>query len=37
MVAAFLLWSGHRGCAMDALELFTFRRTTSYHPEVLRG
>jgi hypothetical protein len=34
MAAALLLWSGHRRCAMDALELFTFRRTRDYRPEV---
>jgi hypothetical protein len=34
MIAAFLLWSGHRKCAMDAMELFTFRRTQKYDPEA---
>lgn len=33
VIAAFLLWSGHRRCAMDALELFTFRRTQDYNPD----
>jgi hypothetical protein len=32
MIAAFLLWCGHRKCAMDAMELFTFRRTQNYDP-----
>ena len=32
MIAAFLLWCGHRQCAMDAMELFTFRRTENYDP-----
>ena len=32
MIAAFLLWCGHRKCAMDAMELFTFRRTENYDP-----
>ncbi|EKX54230.1 hypothetical protein GUITHDRAFT_40352, partial [Guillardia theta CCMP2712] len=27
MIAALLLWTGHRRCAIDAMELFTFRRT----------
>ncbi|EKX33150.1 hypothetical protein GUITHDRAFT_44334, partial [Guillardia theta CCMP2712] len=27
MSSAIILWSGHRKCAVDALELFTFRRT----------
>ena len=30
MVAAFLLWTGHRRCAQDALELFSFRRTENF-------
>ena len=34
MVSAFLLWTGHRRCALDALELFTFRRTRDYDIEV---
>mmetsp|Transcript_29313 Transcript_29313/g.77001 ORF Transcript_29313/g.77001 Transcript_29313/m.77001 type:complete len:1413 (+) Transcript_29313:40-4278(+) len=33
-VSAFLLWSGHRRTALDALELFTFRRTEDYKPEL---
>jgi len=28
-----LLWSGHRRCAMDAMELFTFRRSANYDPQ----
>lgn len=32
--AALLLWSGHRKCAMDAMELFTFRRTQNYDPDA---
>ena len=27
MIAAFLMWTGHRRTAMDALELFSCRRT----------
>jgi len=34
MVAAVILWSGHRKTALDALELFTFRRTKNYNPEL---
>lgn len=30
MIAAFLLWTGHRRTAMDALELFSFRRTQNW-------
>jgi hypothetical protein len=30
MIAALVLWSGHRRCARDALELFSFRRTANY-------
>jgi hypothetical protein len=33
MIAALLLWVGHRRSALDALELFTFRRTADYDPE----
>ena len=33
-ISAFLLWSGHRRTALDALELFTFRRSENYKPEV---
>lgn len=33
MIAALLLWTGHRRCALDALELFTYRRTQDYNPE----
>lgn len=33
MISALLLWCGHRRCAMDAMELFTFRRTANYDPE----
>jgi len=33
-VASALLWSGHRRSAIDALELFTFRRTQNYDPEL---
>ena len=33
MIAAFLLWIGFRKCALDAMELFTFRRTNKYDPE----
>ena len=33
MIAAFLLWIGFRKCALDAMELFTFRRTSKYDPE----
>ena len=34
MAAAIILWSGHRKTALDALELFTFRRTKNYNPEL---
>ncbi len=34
MIAAILLWSKHRKCAMDAMELFTFRRTENYDPAM---
>ena len=34
MISALLLWCGHRKCAMDAMELFTFRRTENYDPEA---
>eukprot|EP00960_Hanusia_phi_P021878 648446-Hanusia_phi.AAC.3 len=34
MIAALLLWTGHRRCAVDAMELFTFRRTHNYDPEA---
>jgi hypothetical protein len=34
MIAALLLWSGHRKCALDAMELFAFRRTSNYDPEA---
>jgi len=34
MIAAFLLWCGHRRCAMDAMELFTFRRTENYDQDA---
>ena len=34
MVAALLLWGGHRKTALDALELFTFRRTRNYNPKL---
>jgi len=30
MTSALILWSGHRKSALDALELFTFRRTRNY-------
>ena len=33
LCAVLLLWSGHRRCAMDAMELFTFRRSACYDPE----
>jgi hypothetical protein len=33
MIAALMLWCGHRRCAMDAMELFTFRRTANYDPD----
>ena len=33
-ISAFLLWSGHRRTALDALELFTFRRSENYKPEA---
>ena len=33
MIAALLLWTGHRRCAIDAMELFTFRRTEKYDPD----
>jgi hypothetical protein len=32
MIAALIMWTGHRRCALDALELFTFRRTSNYDP-----
>jgi CRP-like cAMP-binding protein len=32
MIAALMMWTGHRRCALDALELFTFRRTSNYDP-----
>jgi hypothetical protein len=32
MIAALMMWTGHRRCARDALELFTFRRTSNYDP-----
>jgi hypothetical protein len=34
MIAAFLLWTGHRRTAMDALELFSCRRTEMWDPEL---
>ena len=34
MIAALMLWCGHRKCAMDAMELFTFRRTENYDREA---
>ena len=34
LTSALLLWSGHRKCAMDAMELFTFRRTQNYDPDA---
>ena len=34
MTSALILWSGHRKCALDALELFTFRRTVNYNAEL---
>ena len=34
MIAELLLWIGHRKCAMDAMELFTFRRTENYDSDV---
>ena len=34
MISALLLWCGHRKCAMDAMELFTFRRTENYDREA---
>jgi len=33
LCSALLLWSGHRRCAMDAMELFTFRRSANYDPQ----
>ena len=33
-ISALLVWTGHRRSALDALELFTFRRTANYDPEV---
>lgn len=33
-VASVLLWTGHRKNAIDALELFTFRRTKNYDPDL---
>ena len=32
MIAALIMWTGHRRSALDALELFTFRRTSNYDP-----
>jgi len=34
MTSALILWSGHRKCALDALELFTFRRTVNYNASL---
>jgi hypothetical protein len=34
LAQAFMLWCGHRKCAMDAMELFTFRRTENYDPDA---
>ena len=34
MSSALCLWSGHRKSALDALELFTFRRTVNYSAEL---
>ena len=34
LIAALLLYVGHRRCALDALELFTFRRTDNYDPDL---
>ena len=34
LAQAFILWCGHRKCAMDAMELFTFRRTENYDPDA---
>lgn len=34
MIAAFLLWTGHRRSAMDALELFSCRRTEKWDPAL---
>ena len=34
MTAALILWSGHRKSALDALELFTFRRTANYNADL---
>jgi PTEN phosphatase family protein len=34
MISALMLWSGHRKSALDALELFTFRRTVNYNAEL---
>ena len=36
MIAAFMLWCGHRRCAMDAMELFTFRRCVRVHTSLIR-
>ena len=33
-ISALLVWSGHRRTALDALELFTFRRSDPYDPTV---
>ena len=33
-IGALMLWTGQRRCALDALELFTFRRTENYDPEL---
>ena len=32
MIAGLIMWTGHRKIALDALELFTFRRTSNYDP-----
>ncbi len=34
MIAAFLLWTGHRRTALDALELFSFRRTENWNASL---
>ena len=33
MIAGLIMWTGHRKVALDALELFTFRRTSNYDPD----
>ena len=33
LCSVLMLWCGHRRCAMDAMELFTFRRSACYEPE----